>query len=443
MDTGADAGRGADTGGGSGRESGSGRETGSRRESGSWPETASGPGTGSRQYPEAGSRPYDVVLFGATGFVGELTAEYLAAHAPAPCRWALAGRNRVGLTALRERLAARWPHCAELPMVVADASDPGSLRELAESARVVATTVGPYVWYGDGLVGACAEAGTDYLDLTGEAEFVDLTYVRHDARARETGARIVHACGFDSVPHDLGVYFTVQQLPEDIPLRVDGFVQVGAQFSGGTFASALTALGRGREMLRAAHERRLHEPRLVERRARAPLAGPRFSRETGTWALPLPTLDPQVVARSAAALDRYGPDFRYRHYASVKTLPMALGGAVAVGASAAAAQLPPVRAWLMKRYQAGQGPSAERRARSWFSVRFVGEGGGRRVFTEVSGGDPGYDETAKMLAESALSLAFDPLPKTSGQVTTAVAMGDALIDRLRSAGIRFRVAHRD
>ncbi|AJF68203.1 saccharopine dehydrogenase [Streptomyces vietnamensis] len=391
---------------------------------------------------ETGARPYDVVLFGATGFVGELTAEYLAEHAPAECRWALAGRSLGKLEALRDRLAAGRPHLAALPLVVADSADPGSLRELAESARVVATTVGPYVWHGEGLVAACAEAGTDYLDLTGEAEFVDLMFVRHDARARETGARIVHACGFDSVPHDLGVYFTVRQLPEDVPLRVDGFVRAGAAFSGGTFASALTAFGRGREILRAAHERRLHEPRLVGRRARAPLGGPRFSRETGTWALPLPTLDPQVVTRSAAALERYGPDFRYRHYASVKTLPMAVGGTAVIGASVAAAQLPPVRSWLMGRYGSGEGPSAERRARSWFSVRFVGEGGGRRVFTEVSGGDPGYDETAKMLAESALCLAFDPLPKTAGQVTTAAAMGDALTARLQAAGIRFRVAHR-
>ncbi|MFG3344441.1 saccharopine dehydrogenase family protein [Streptomyces sp. NPDC048018] len=389
----------------------------------------------------AAARPYDVVLFGATGFVGELTAEYLAEHAPSGCRWALAGRSRGKLTALRERLAERWPHCAGLPILVADSTDPEALRELADSTRVVASTVGPYVWYGEELVAACAEAGTDYLDLTGEAEFVDRMYVRHDARARETGARLVHACGFDSVPHDLGVYFTVQQLPEGVPLRVDGFVRAGAIFSGGTFASALTAFGRGREILRAAHERRLHEPRLVTRRARAPLGGPRFSRETGTWALPLPTLDPQVVARSARALDRYGPDFRYRHYASVKTLPMALGGSAAVGSGVLAAQIPSVRRWLMDRYAPGQGPSAERRARSWFSVRFVGEGGGRRVFTEVSGGDPGYDETAKMLAESALCLALDDLPKTSGQVTTAVAMGDALLDRLRAAGLRFRVAH--
>ncbi|MFB7579119.1 saccharopine dehydrogenase family protein [Streptomyces hydrogenans] len=390
---------------------------------------------------ETGARPYDVVLYGATGFVGELTAEYLAEHAPAGCRWAIAGRSPAKLAALRDRLAAGRPHLAGLPLLVADAEDPVSLRALAGAARVVASTVGPYVWYGEGLVAACADAGTDYLDLTGEAEFVDLMYVRHDARARETGARIVHACGFDSVPHDLGVLFTVERLPEGVPLRVDGFVRAGAVFSGGTFASALTAFGRGRQMLRAARDRRLHAPRLVGRRAHAPLGAPRFSTETGTWALPLPTLDPQVVARSAAALERYGPDFRYRHYASVKTLPMALGGTAALGAAVTAAQVPAARGWLMDRYAAGSGPSAERRARSWFTVRFVGEGGGRRVFTEVSGGDPGYDETAKMLAESALCLALDPLPKTAGQVTTAVAMGDALITRLRAAGLRFRVAH--
>ncbi|MET9800489.1 saccharopine dehydrogenase NADP-binding domain-containing protein [Streptomyces sp. NPDC006368] len=385
-------------------------------------------------------RAYDVVLFGATGFVGELTARYLAAHAPATCRWALAGRSLDKLERLRERLTAVDPACADVPLVRADASDPDSMRALAESTRVVATTVGPYIWYGEPLVAACAEAGTDYVDLSGEPEFADLMYVRHDARARETGARIVHACGFDSVPHDLGVYFTVRQLPTEVPLRVDGFVRTNAFFSGGTFASALTAMGRGRQMLRAAHERRLHEPRLVGRRARAPLGGPRFSRETGAWALPLPTLDPRIVRRSAAALPAYGPDFRYRHYAAVKTLSMALGGAAAFGAGVALAQLPAVRRWLMETYEPGRGPDAGRRARSWFSVRFVGEGGGRRVFTEVSGGDPGYDETAKMLAESALCLAFDPLPKTAGQVTTAVAMGDALLERLRAGGIVFRVA---
>jgi short subunit dehydrogenase-like uncharacterized protein len=381
-------------------------------------------------------RPYDIVLFGATGFVGELTARYLAAHAPEGLRWAIAGRSEEKLNRLWEGL----PGAPDVGVLRADVSEPGSVRELARQARVVATTVGPYVRYGDALVGACAEAGTDYLDLTGEPEFVDLTYVRHDARARETGARLVHACGFDSVPHDLGVYFTVRQLPEDVPLTVDGYVSVDAAFSGGTFASALGQFARGRQLRAAALERRRHEPRLVGRRAVTPTGAPRFAGEVGAWALPLPTVDAQIVRRSAKALDRYGPDFRYRHYAAVRRLPVAVGGVAAVGALVAAAQVPPARRWLAARLEPGEGPSPEKRAKSWFSVRFVGEGGGRKVFTEVAGGDPGYDETAKMFAEAALSLALDDLPPTAGQVTTAVAMGDALTGRLRAAGIRFRVA---
>ncbi|MFD3314638.1 saccharopine dehydrogenase family protein [Streptomyces sp. NPDC058694] len=385
-------------------------------------------------------RAYDIVLFGATGFVGVLTAEYLAAHAPKGLRWAIAARDTAKLERLRERLTRIDPACAELPLLRADVADPASVRELAAHARVVATTVGPYLTYGEDLVAACAEAGTDYLDLCGESEFVDLMYVRHDARARETGARLVHAAGFDSVPHDLGAYFTVRQLPEGVPLTVDGFVRVEGMFSGGTFASALNQMSRGRHMLAAARDRKRHEPRLVGRRAYAPSSAPRYAKEVGAWALPLPTIDAQIVQRSARALERYGPDFRYRHYAAVRTLPFAVGGVAGAGAVIAAAQVPPVRRWLSDRLKPGDGPSEEKRASSWFSVRFVGEGGGRRVFTEVSGGDPGYGDTAKMLAESALCLAFDELPSVSGQVTTAVAMGDSLIERLRGAGISFRVA---
>ncbi|GAA2284327.1 saccharopine dehydrogenase NADP-binding domain-containing protein [Streptomyces roseiscleroticus] len=381
-------------------------------------------------------RAYDIVLLGATGFVGGLTAEYLAAHAPENLRWAVAGRSAEKLERLRERL----PGGEDVGVLPADVTDPASMRELARATRVLATTVGPYLTYGREPVAACADAGTDYLDLTGEPEFVDLAYVRHDTRARETGARLVHACGFDSVPHDLGAYFTVRRLPEDVPITVDGYVRADGAVSGGTLASVLTQLSRGRQLRAAARDRRRHEPRTPGRRVHAPLGPPRFAPEVGAWALPLPTIDGQVVERSARALERYGPDFRYRHYAAVESLPYAVGGAAAAGALVAAAQLPPARDRLTARLASGDGPSAEKRARSWFSVRFVGEGGGRRVFTEVAGGDPGYGETAKMFAESALSLALDELPPTAGQVTTAVAMGDALIERLRAAGITFRVA---
>jgi short subunit dehydrogenase-like uncharacterized protein len=392
----------------------------------------------------AADRMYDLVLFGATGFTGALAAEYLAAAAPAGCRWALAGRNLTKLAALRDRLAARHPAMAEVPMLLADVTDPQSLAEVAANTRVVATTVGPYVSYGEPLVAACAEHGTDYVDLTGESEFVDLMYVRHHDRAVRNGARIVHACGFDSIPYDLGVLFTVRQLPAGVPIAVDGLLRASASFSGGTAASALTAFGRRGAIRAAGQARRGAELRPVGRRISTRAKGVHRAPGGLGWAVALPTVDPQIVGRSAAALERYGPSFSYRHYLVVRRLPMLLGGLAATSAVFLLAQLAPARRWLQSRRKPGDGPTAEQRARSWFSVRFVGVAGAGhadavRVVTQVSGGDPGYDETAKMLSEAALCLAFDDLPPTSGQVTTAVAMGDALIDRLIKAGMRFEV----
>ncbi|GIJ78564.1 saccharopine dehydrogenase (NAD+, L-glutamate forming) [Micromonospora phaseoli] len=391
----------------------------------------------------AAQRSYDIVLFGATGFTGGLTARYLARHAPVGLRWAIAGRNADKLAAVRGGLAEIDPALAGLPLLTADITDATSMRAVAEQARVVASTVGPFIRYGEPLVAACAAAGTDYLDITGEAEFVDLTYLRHHAEAVRTGARLVHACGFDSIPHDLGVWFTIKQLPDDVPITVDGYVRAGGRFSAGTYHSALTAFSRTTEASQAARERRAVEPRPTDRRVRAVPGRLARSRDLPVWAVPLPTIDPQVVRRSAAARPEYGPDFRYRHFAAVKRLPTVLTAGAGLGALVGLVKLPPTRRWLLGRLASGQGPNAEQRAKSWFTVRFVGTGGGRRVVTEVAGGDPGYDETAKMLAESALCLAYDDLPATCGQVTPVSAMGDALLHRLTAAGITFRVLSED
>jgi len=388
-------------------------------------------------------RDYDLVLFGATGFTGGLTAEYLARHAPVGCRWALAGRSHEKLEALRARLSTINPSLSCLPLLTADVTDSPSLLTIASAARVVITTVGPYLEYGEPLVAACAGAGTDYVDLTGETEFVDTMYTRYHEKAVASGARIVHACGFDSIPHDLGVRFTVLQLPEGVPLRVRGMLRAGGAISGGTFHTAIAAMSRGRKMKQASSARRQAEPRPVGRKVRAASRPPHRDRNSGLWLVPLPTVDPLVVKRSAAALDRYGPDFEYAHYAALKRLPVMLGVLAGFGALALAAQLPPLRKMVLGQVRQGDGPSVERREKSWFSVRFVGEGGGRTVVTQVSGGDPGYGETSKMLAEAALCLAFDTNPETSGQVTTATAMGEALTGRLVKAGLVFEVLAED
>ena len=374
----------------------------------------------------------DIVIFGATGYTGALTAEYLAANAPEGS-WGMAGRNRGKLEALRDKLGA------DVPLLHADVTEPDSLRAVAADAKVVITTVGPYINYGEPLVAACAEEGTDYVDLTGEPEFVDRMYLSYHERAVQTGARIVHACGFDSIPHDLGALFTVEQLPEGVPIELEGIVRAGGGPSGGTFHSAITAFSRVRQTQQAHKERRNAEPDANGgRRVRTARPSPRHDGDLG-WVVPMPTIDPQIVTRSARALDRYGPDFSYAHSLAIKRLPVAIGGAAGIAGVFAMAQIPPARKWLLNRRPPGSGPTEEQRAKGWFKVRFVGEGGGRKVVTEVAGGDPGYGETSKMLAESALCLAHDDLPQTAGQVTTAVAMGDPLIERLRRAGISFEV----
>lgn len=387
----------------------------------------------------ATDRRYDLVLYGATGFTGRLTAEYLARHAPPGCRWALAGRSRDRLAALRERLAGIAPSCGGLALLVADAGDPDTMLEVAAAARVVASVTGPYLAHGEPMVAACAAAGTDYLDITGEPEFVDLMYLRYHEQAVRTGARLVHACGFDSIPHDLGVLFTVRQLPAGRPVRIDGDVRIGGAPSGGTVASALLAFSRLGAMARASRRRRDAEPRPPDRRVRSGPGRPGRSRSDSAWALPFPGIDAQIVGRSAAALPAYGPDFRYRHRVAVGTLPAAAGVAAAAALLLGAAQLPPLRRALLARRPPGDGPDEARRARSEFRVRFTGRAGDAVVRTEVSGGDPGYGETAKMFGESALCLAFDDLPPATGQLTTAVAMGTTLIDRLTAAGLRFAV----
>ena len=381
----------------------------------------------------AAEREHDIVLFGCTGFTGALTAEYMAANAPASTRWALAGRNLDKLGQLRDRLGV------DVPLLKADVTDEKSIADVAASTRVVITTVGPYVTYGEPLVKACAEHGTDYTDLTGEPEFVDRMFVHHHAAAEQSGARIIHACGFDSIPHDLGTRFTVEQLPEGVPLTVRGYVQAGGQFSGGTFASALTGFSRARQNMEAARERKRLEHVEGGRIVKSDRGRPRHDPHLDKWVLPFPSIDPQIIKRSARALERYGPEFTYGHYIAVKNLPTAVALPIGVAGVFTLAQIGPARRFLQSRVPQGTGPSEEKRAKSWFKVHFHGEGGGQRVVCEVSGGDPGYGETSKMLAESALCLANDELPQTAGQVTTAQAMGAALTERLKRAGIEFRV----
>ena len=379
--------------------------------------------------PPRETRPWDIVIFGATGFAGRLVAAYLDQHAPPGLRIALAGRNHERLAAIADELQR------EFGVLTASVDDDASLRSLAESTRVLLTTVGPYARLGEPVVAACVAAGTDYLDLTGEPAFVDRVLARHDAAAREHGALIVHCCGFDSIPTDLGVLFTVMQLPRDRPIAIDGYFEGKGGFSGGTFASALGAFA----------EPRARKPARAPTPPGAPLVGKarrglHYQQQMQRWALPFPTIDPQIALRSARARGDYGPEFRYGHYLCLKSLPQVVGAVAGVGGLAVLARLGPTRRLLQRMHPPGSGPDAATRKKSWYRFTFRGRAGDVSVVTEVAGGDPGYDETARMIAESALCLLLerDKLP-TGGVLTTATAMGERLLARLQAAGMSFRV----
>lgn len=381
----------------------------------------------------ASTSRYDLVLLGATGFTGQLTAAHLATSlAGTDASWALAGRDAGRLAAVAEAVGGTPA------LEVVDTTDLVGLLDLAARTRVLATTVGPYARHGELVAQACVRSGTHYADITGEPGYVQLLLDRYDADAQRAGVKLVTCCGFDSVPHDLGVRFTVAHLPDDASLSVRGYVRGQGRVSGGTAASALEAIAtRSLPSLAGAAGRSTSTVRqagpLPRRVHRVP--------ELDTWAVPLPTIDPAIVLRSARALPGYGTAFRYGHYARVRRLPTLVAGVGAVGVGAAMASFGPTRSLLERVLpKAGEGPDEETRARSRFDVTFLGRGAdGSEVVTRVAGGDPGYDETARMLGEAALSLAFDDGPDDAGILTPAVGLGAPYHDRLLDVGLRFEV----
>jgi len=402
-------------------------------------------------------RDYDIILWGATGFTGRLVAEYLfETYGTDSFRWALAGRSSKRLEEVRTAIGAG----EALPLLRATLDDLPSLARLARSARVLCTTVGPYARYGTDLLAACAREGTHYCDLTGEVQWMRRMIDGYQEIAAASGARIVHSCGFDCIPSDLGVYFVQRTLRERhgtsspyVKCRVAGFK---GGTSGGTAASMLNLLEE------ASHDpevRRVigHPYALNPKDSRSgpdppdtlhPLWDEGFDQWTGPFMMA--GVDTRVVRRSNALLDyRYGKGFRYDEAILCGTgrggyLRAALTGA-ALAAVTAAGNLDPLRAllrWGMP--SPGKGPSAKQRESGFWHLRFLAEHPSdpeTRLRARVTGDrDPGYGSTSKMLGEAAVCLARDELDSAPGVLTPAAAMGDALIARLQaSAGVAFEL----
>lgn len=388
------------------------------------------------------NREFDLVMFGATGFTGRLVAEYIAKQKPK--KWAIAGRNREKLTALG----------IDAPLVIVDAMNAADCAAVAKRTKVVCTTVGPYSKYGSALVAACAEAGTHYCDLTGEVHWMREMIDAHHDTAHKTGARIVHTCGFDSIPSDLGTWATQQEFIQRFgrpASKVTAFYgESSGGLSGGTAASGFAIAD---AMKDPAVRRVLRNPHGLDPDPSAPHAKddskpvgwdpflkmfyvPFFMAETNT----------RVVRRGHALSGfPWGENFLYREVMSTpgNARGLVMGATITGGlmALSAAMKRPRLRAMLQERApKPGEGPSPEKRERGHWKIRFVAEDGNDRLLYIVGdpAGDPGYASTAKMLGESALCLAYDPLTSEGGCTTPAVAMDGALLDRLRKAGLTFQ-----
>jgi len=394
------------------------------------------------------SRDFDLVVFGATGFTGKLVADYIARSAKQP-RWAIAGRNKTKLEALG----------LGVPVLVADALDPPAVAAIARRTKVICTTAGPYAKYGSELVAACAEHGTHYCDLTGEPQWMRRMIDAHDARAKQSGARIVHTCGFDSIPSDLGCWAAQQEFLKAYGVPATSvtalYGESSGAVSGGTVASGIqTAVEAGADRSvskNLANPYGLDPDPYDPRRPPSPdERGIGWDSRLKMFTLPflMAGINTRVVRRSHALSGfPWGDDFVYREVMSAPGSPGGLVRALAftagMGAIAFALKRPRLRDMLQKRApKPGEGPTPEQRANGHWKVRFVAEGANHRLVYVAADahGDPGYASTAKMLGESALCLAQDPLTSPGGVTTPSVAMGPFLLDRLRRAGLTFEVA---
>jgi len=397
-------------------------------------------------------KPFDLVLFGATGFTGRLVAEYLA-QKKVPLKWAIAGRDRKKLEALG----------AGVPILIADAGDLASLDAVATQTRVICSTVGPYARYGSPLVEACAKNGVDYCDLTGETHWIRKMIDAHHDQAQKSGARIVHCCGFDSIPSDLGTFMLQEhaRATHGAPCTEVVFAVRGSRggVSGGTIASMMDLIDlakRDREVRKILLDPYALNP---EGDRRGPdghdQRSVRYDDTLGSWTAPfvMEAINARIVRRSNALSGyRYGRDFRYREVVAFKRGPLGLalasGMTAGLGVFVAATAFAPTRAVLKRTLlpAPGQGPSADTRERGFFRVQLVGTGTDKsgqpfRVEGRVAGhGDPGYAATARMLAESALCLASDERTSEGGVLTPATALGARLLERLRTADMTFEVA---
>ena len=402
---------------------------------------------------------YQLVVYGATSFVGQLLTRYLVQTygVNQQLKWAIAGRSASKLNELKQNLGSG---ASQLATIIADAQDESALKAMCQQTKVVVSTVGPYALYGSSLVKVCATLGTDYCDLTGEPQWIARMIEQYESVAQASGARIVHCCGFDSIPSDLGTFYLQQQAQQrlgqtcsQVKFRVKA---IRGGFSGGTVASMMelfSEISKNPSLRKVmANPYALCPPSNQQKPKQPNLQFAQYDKDADAWSAPfvMAGINTKVVHRSNALSNyAYGTQFIYDE--TMLTGKGVIGGAMAVGASVglagfvAAAVIPPTRRILQKIVpQAGEGPTPKQQEQGFYDIRLIGlTDNGQRLTAKVTGDrDPGYGSTAKMLGEAAVCLATDisKNDKTGGFWTPSTALGQRLIERLEAkAGLTFKI----
>ena len=382
---------------------------------------------------------YDIVLLGATGFTGRLIAEYLLQHAPGENRSVgFAGRSPEKGRALLSKLKSKYPNQTIPQWELVDINDQASLDNITQRAALLMNAAGPFAVYGPMVVEACVKNGCHYIDITGEPAFFHASIRNFHQPASDKGVCLIHACGFDSIPADLGSLVAVSELRDKSELTVRAYIQTNAQFSGGTWTTAILAIDRHRNSQKRPSIEKRKKTRKIPLKIH-------FHPELKRWAIPMPVLDPHVVKRSAGLLaEVYGPSFAYGQFITVASFWSMVKLITSVAMMFLLIRFDWGKNWLLKKNPSGTGPSEARRAKSRFEVQLFANSKTENTHVVVRGLDPGYNETAKMFSQSAFCL-LDKLNSNSlpfGVVTTSFALGTDLVERLQRNDIAINLAKR-
>ncbi len=368
-------------------------------------------------------KKYDIIIWGATGFTGKLICNYLANHNDINnIKWAIAGRDKNRLSQIAKKHSISY--------YIANSFDSKSLDKLSEDSQLIITTVGPYSIYGEKLIASCIKNNTHYLDLTGEPNFVKRISSKYKNAAQNSKAIIMHSCGFESVPSDLGAYLTVKQLNgQNVDLTY--YLKTKGRISGGTWASFLNSISLGLGEAKLATNKGTTNNTKKQKKIF-------YSHRFKKWAMIFPVIDKYLVMKSSRNMQEYGEHFNFNLYTLQKSLFSIILIILGIASLSFLSKVKFVKNFLLSRIPSGTGPSKEQRKKHWFEVNIIGKTESKEAQTIISGGDPGYEETAKFISETALCIIMqkDQLLKNKGILTLVECTGDLMRTRLENAGIK-------